>query len=125
MKRSTNGNKGHQRNILAEENFPSLNNNSIARPSQASTASKGSYAQQVKFSSGSSNAFFNNLNLVVPDCGSSTMNKIESPFSFEEMMSLTSDILNSLRDVKTASREDVIMAVMQISLKYLYNNGCK
>lgn len=53
------------------------------------------------------------------------MDKIEAPFSFEEMTSLTSDILNKLRNVKAASREDVIMLVMQILLKYLYNDGSK
>lgn len=49
--------------------------------------------------------------------------KNEEPFSPEELMNLTSDIFTQLRNVQTASREDVLMAVMRLSLKYLYKNN--
>lgn len=51
-------------------------------------------------------------------------NRINSPFSTDEILTLTSDILNHLQNFNSISREQVILSVMQISLKYLFNNGC-
>lgn len=47
----------------------------------------------------------------------------QNPFSIEEIMSLTSDVLSSLGDLKSAPRTEVIKVVMQVSLKYLYNDS--
>lgn len=43
-----------------------------------------------------------------------------NPFSIEEIMSLTSDVLNALQNAKSASRAEVIKVVMRVSLNYLY-----
>lgn len=48
--------------------------------------------------------------------------KNENPFTFAELMSLTNDIFTQLKNVRTSSREEVIMTVMSISLKYLYKD---
>lgn len=124
MKRSTNGKKPRQ--PLAQfdrDDFPSLHENAPT-PSHVPAGNRESYAQQVKFAQQKVNPP-NNLNKFVYNHDSNNLSKIEAPFSFEEMMSLTSDVLNSLRNVKTASREDVIMTVMQISIKYLFKDGSK
>lgn len=126
-KRSSNGKKAQQPTAkFSKEDFPVLSENAISNATtRTPQAPSGSYAQQVTFSPGKPTASFNNFNSFVTNNGSANMNKIDAPFSFEEMMSLTSDILINLRNVRTASREDVLIAVMQISLKYLYNDGSK
>lgn len=48
-----------------------------------------------------------------------------NPFSIDEIMSLTSDVLSHLQNIRTASRVEVIKIVMQVSLKYLYNDFSK
>lgn len=48
--------------------------------------------------------------------------KNEEPFTPDELISLTSDIFTQLRNVQSAPREEIVMAVMRISLKYLYKD---
>lgn len=45
---------------------------------------------------------------------------ITNPFSIDEVMSLTSDVLNALHDVQSAPRAVVVNSVMRVCLKYLY-----
>lgn len=75
------------------------------------------YSQQVKRVSGAAGNY-----LLKP---SHTISHIDQPFSFDELMSLTSDIFNSLRDIRTSSREDVIRTIMEISFKYLFNDDTR
>lgn len=122
MKRSTNTKKSRQPVAqFTREDFPVLYDDA---PTSKSQVSAGSYAQQVKIPLQKSNPSAR-LSAFAHNHGSGNLNKIEAPFSFEEMMAMTSDVLNSLRSVKTASREYVIMTVMQISIKYLFNDGSK
>lgn len=79
-----------------------------AEPSQTGQGSR-TWAQQVSEPAQSSPS--DNL----------TLNS--NPFSFEEVMSLTSDVLNGLQNIRSASRSEVIRVVMQVSLKYLYNDS--
>lgn len=125
-KRSVVGKKHErQETKLSEADFPPLRQ--IERPSSShvSSANHSSYAEQAKhtMSNNFPNFGFQNSSMQFQPSGFTS--KIEDPFSFEEVMSLTSDILTSLRNVKTASREDIIMSVMQISLKYLFDNGSR
>lgn len=64
--------------------------------------------------------YANMVSGTAPSSTSLTMNP--NPFSMEEILSLTSDVLNGLQNVKSASRSEVIRIVMQISMKYLYND---
>lgn len=49
--------------------------------------------------------------------------RTDSPFSYEEVISLTSDILNHFKNLQSISREQVISTIMQLSMKYLFNHG--
>lgn len=77
------------------------------RTAQADQQASTSWAQQV---SGAASP---------PDSLSMNTN----PFSMEEILSLTSDVLSGLQNVRSASRSEVIRVVMQVSLKYLYNDS--
>lgn len=108
--------------VMDEVNFPSFirvkTGNRQAESTNASTA-KGTYAQRVRQSPGLpptpllSNFNFDSDNLI----------RNENPFTPGELIALTSDVLSQLHNVKTASRQEILMAVMNISIKYLYNEG--
>lgn len=130
MKRSITGKKATQSTPrFTNEDFPALSGVNLM-PSHA-TATSGnlfSYAEQIKVTPHKQELptdfnKFGRRSIGISNVDKLT--KIDAPFSFEEMMSLTSDVINSLRNIKTASREDVIMSVMQISFKYLFNDERK
>lgn len=45
------------------------------------------------------------------------------PFSIEEITQLTFDIINSLQNVQFMPRQEAMMAVMNMAMKYLFKNG--
>lgn len=101
-------------------NFPVLQNGP-AVAQQNFTPPSGTFAQQ--FSAPSKPP--NKVNFPSSNNNTHNIEKNVKPFSLEEIMSLTSEVMTTLRDVRTASREQVIMSVMQISMKYLFNDGSK
>lgn len=56
------------------------------------------------------------------DSSDGNLRRNESSFSYSEVLSLTSDILTQLGNLKSASRQEVFMKVMQLSVKYLFHD---
>lgn len=96
--------------------FPELTSSSNRSPPKTTQPNGLSYAKV----SSSSNLPHSFSNLTSPN---SQSKKIEEPFSFEEVLALTSEVLSQFRDIKSASREQVVMKVMNIAFKFIYHGG--
>lgn len=103
--------------IIDFESFPPLQSKRTEKPPITPVYTRASYAEQTKLhAAGKPSNYSQN------SCPSGTFVKNDNPFTAEEIISLTSDILSQLHNVKNASREEVIHAIMSISIKYLYHD---
>lgn len=103
---------------LINHDFPQLPGNQEKTHTQMNVGPQTKLFSSIIHSSGDQQ---NLPSFTFPNFNSSQKNN--SPFSCEEIISLTSDILNHLQNFNSISREEVIVSVMQISLKYLFNHG--
>lgn len=108
---ASNGRTKQQRFVSNVNAFPSLPDDGMI----SSSRNPMSYAGAV--TNTPSIPFQNFINLI-PNSSYRT----DAFFSHEEIISLTS-ILNHFQNLQSISREHVILTVIQISLKYLFNHG--